>query len=63
MCHCGNTGVEPTPKKSQHTKLSLEKKILPLLLLGFGLATFDNESATLSNKLFRLSPDLTLHKR
>ena len=39
-CHCGNMGVEGTPKKSQHTKLTLEKKILPLLLLGFELATF-----------------------
>ena len=38
-CHCGNTGVERTPDKSQHTKLTLEKKILPPLLLGFGLAT------------------------
>ena len=28
-CHCGNTGVERTQNKSQHTKLTLEKKILP----------------------------------
>ena len=33
-------GVERTPKKSQHTKLTLEKKILPPLLPGFELATF-----------------------
>ena len=40
MCDCGNTGVERTPNKSQHTKLTLEKKkILPLLLPGFELAT------------------------
>ena len=32
-CHCGNTGVEWTLNKSQHTKLTLEKKILLLLLL------------------------------
>ena len=38
--HCGNTGVERTPNKSQHTKLSLEKKILPPLLPGLGFATF-----------------------
>ena len=25
-CHCGNTGVERTPNKSHHTKLTLEKK-------------------------------------
>ena len=39
-CHCGNTGMEQTPNKSQHTKLTLEKKILPPLLLGFKLTTF-----------------------
>ena len=39
-CYCGNTGVEWTPNKSQHTKLTLEKKILPPLLPGFELATF-----------------------
>ena len=39
-CHCGNTGVEWTPNKSQHTKWTLEKNILPLLLPGFELATF-----------------------
>ena len=33
-------GVERTPNKSQHTKLTLEKKILPPLLPGFELATF-----------------------
>ena len=38
-CHCGNTGVERTPK-SQHTKLTLKKKILLPLLPGFELATF-----------------------
>ena len=32
-CHCGNTGVERTPNKSQHRKLTPEKKPpLPLLL-------------------------------
>ena len=39
-CHCGYTGVERTPNKSQHTKMTLEKKILPPLLPGFELATF-----------------------
>ena len=33
-CHCGHTGVERTPNKSQHTKLTLEKKILPPLMPG-----------------------------
>ena len=32
--------VERTPNKSQHTKLTLEKKILLLLLPGFELTTF-----------------------
>ena len=40
LCHCRNVGVEQTLNKSQHTKLTLEKKILPLLLPGFELATF-----------------------
>ena len=43
-CHCGDTGVERIPNKSQHTKLTLErekkKKTLSLLLPGFELATF-----------------------
>ena len=39
-CHCGNTGVERAPNKSQHTKLTLEKKILPPPLPGFELTTF-----------------------
>ena len=38
MCHCGNMKVEQTLNKSQHTKLTLEKKILQLLLPGFKLA-------------------------
>ena len=39
MCHCSNTGLERTPSKSQHTHLTLQKKILPPLLPGFELAT------------------------
>ena len=39
-CHCGDTGVERTPNSSQHTKMSLEEKILLPLLPGFELATF-----------------------
>ena len=27
-CHCGKTGVERTPNKSQHTELTLKNKIL-----------------------------------
>ena len=30
--------MEQTPNKSQHRKLTLEKKILPLLLLGLNLS-------------------------
>ena len=40
MCCCGNTEMERTLNKSRHTKLNLEKKILPPLLPGIELATF-----------------------
>ena len=58
MCHCGNTegGGGRTPNKSQHTKLTLGKKILQPLLLGFELATFRlHESDALTSKLSRLT--------
>ena len=42
VCHCGNMGVERTPHKSQHTKLTLEKNILPPLLPGFEPVTFQS---------------------
>ena len=48
-CHCGNMGVEWTPNKSQHTKLTLEKIILLPPLPGFELA-FNHKSSTLTNK-------------
>ena len=35
-------GVEQTLNKSQHRKLTLEKKILPPLLPGFELTTFQS---------------------
>ena len=54
-CHCGNTGVERTCNKIQHAKLTLKKKILPLLLPGFELATFLSRVRRSFNKLFRLS--------
>ena len=43
MCHCGNTGVEWTPNKSQHRKLTLEKKILLPLLQDFKPITFRSQ--------------------
>ena len=49
--HCGNTGVEQTPNKSHNTKITLEKKILPPLLLGFELATFLSWVRHFTNKL------------
>ena len=52
-CHCGSTGVKRTPIKSQHTKLTLEKKILPPLLLGFELATFRSRVRCSTNRLSR----------
>ena len=46
MCHYGNTEVEWTLNKSKHTKLTLEKKILPPFLPGFE-QPFDHESKLL----------------
>ena len=61
-CHCSNTGVERTPNKSQHTKLTVEKKkILPSLLPRFELSTFrsrvrrSNQQAIPAPKLVRFS--------
>ena len=53
----GNTGVEQTPNKNQHTKLILEKKILPPLLPGFKVATFrSGVRCSTTNKLSWLPP-------
>ena len=41
-CYCGNTGWNGYRNKSQHRKLTLEKKILPPLLQGFKPATFQS---------------------
>ena len=60
-CHCGSTGMERTPNKSQHRKLTPEKKILPPLLPGFELATFRSEPGALTNKLSRLPPITVQH--
>ena len=38
--HCSNMGMEWTLNKSQHAKLTPEKKILPPLVPGFKLAVF-----------------------
>ena len=54
MCHCGSTGVERTPNKSKHTKLTLEKKILPPLLPVSNSQPFGHVSGALTNKLSRL---------
>ena len=54
MRHCGNTGMERTPHKSQHTKLTLEKKILPPLLPVVELTgnlSITNESGVVTKKL------------
>ena len=51
MCHCSNTGMEWTPNMSQHTKLTLEKKILRPLLPGFEPTTFRSEVWCFANKL------------
>ena len=46
-------GAERTPNKSQHTKLTLEKKILTPLLPGFELAIFWSWVRRSYNKLSR----------
>ena len=46
-CHCSNTRVERTLNKSQHTKLTLEKKILLPLLQDLNSQPVDRESVTL----------------
>ena len=57
--HCSDTGVEWTPNKSQHTNLTLEKKILLPLLPRFRLATFWSWVRHSTNKLFRIQPNIT----
>ena len=39
-CICHNTGAEPTPNKSQHRKLTVEKTIFPLILPAIESAKF-----------------------
>ena len=46
--------MEPTPNKSQHTRLTLEKKILRPHLQGFELPTFWSRVWHPTNKLSRL---------
>ena len=53
-CHCGKTGVERTPNKCQHTKLTLEKKIFRRSFRDSNSQPFDDESGTLTAKLSRL---------
>ena len=47
----GKTGVERTPNKSQHTKLTPEKNNFPQLPPGFELATFRSRVRCSTNKL------------
>ena len=54
-------GVERTLSKSQHTKLTLEKKILPPLLPGFELANFRSRVRRFNKKLSRLSMPFKLN--
>ena len=61
MCHCGNTRVEQTPNKSPHTKLTQKRKILPSLLPGFELTTFQSQVWSSTNKLSQLPSSNTKH--
>ena len=51
MCHCSNTGLERTPNKSQYTKLTQNKKIIPCSCQDLNLQPFDHESGILSPEL------------
>ena len=54
--------MEWTPNKSQHTKLTLKKKILPLLLPGFELATFRSRVRGSNQQAIR-APQKALYTR
>ena len=62
-CHCGNTEMKQTQNKSQHTKLTLEKKILPPLLPDSNSQPFDHESGALTNKLTVLRVTIRSHEK
>ena len=51
MCHCSNIGVNWTPNKSQHTKLTLKKKFSCHSCQDSNSQPFNHESSTLTNKL------------
>ena len=55
-------GVERTPIKRQHRKLTLEKKILPPLLPGLELVTFRLLVLCSTNEAFRLPFTLMTEK-
>ena len=63
--HCGNTGVEQTSNKSQHTKLTLKEKILPPLLPKSELTTFRSRVSCSNQQAFPALPDLghSTHRR
>ena len=54
--------IERTLNESRHTKLTLEKKILPPLLPGFELSTFRSRVRRSTYKLSRLPCTVCLHK-
>ena len=47
MCHCSNTGVEQTLKKSHHRKLNPEKKFSCRSCQDSNVQPFDHESDAL----------------
>ena len=53
-CHYGNSGVERSPNKSQHTNLTLENKKFPRRSCwDSNSQPFDYESGALTSKLSR----------
>ena len=57
-CYCGNMGVERILNKSQHRKLTLEKKILPPFQQGLEPATYIHAIHT-GHAACTLSPSVT----
>ena len=59
MCHCSNTGVEWTPNKSQHTKLTLEKKFSRRSRRDLNLQPFNHECGALIHVIFKILAQLS----
>ena len=63
-CHCGNTGVERTPKKESAEKVNPREEKFPAAPAGIRTRNlFDHESGALTNKLSWLTGILRTYLR